>query len=630
MSWMNQLYQTYENNIGRGQDEELSLTPIAHMNANAQLEVTINAEGDFVSAVEVSKENAVTLIPVTESSAGRSSGVAPHALCDTLSYLAGDYKNYCANDKDKKKANEKFSQYMDNLKKWVESAYTNPKAKAIYSYLMKECMIEDLIKAGLVELTEDSCFSNKKVSGQPYERAIVRFRVLGGDRNYSDKTWEDESLIQAYSQYYLYQQAGEQDICYLIGANRTISLNHPKGIVAANYGAKLVSANDGQGYSYRGRFQSAEQSYALSYEASQKIHSALTWLAKKQGVYVGTQDKRTFICWNPQGKKTPDILDAFVFDGEETESVDIPYKKKLIRIFQGYQEQFEDSDDVIIMGLDAATTGRLSITYYHELKASEFWERILYWGATCNWKYLRFNEAKEARFETETPDFRRIVQCAYGREQGGFIDVDDRVLKEQSQRLLKCMLEKQRLPSDIIQALVIRASTPLAYKKRTNREYVLSTACAMIMKDYYDKNKKDMVMKGEEYFMKLDVENNDRSYLFGRLLAVMEKVERSTYDWGEGREPNAIRLQSAYVNHPMQTWKILEDVLNPYFQKLTPGSREYYRRLISEIAGQILKEDEQVLNQRLKENYLLGYYLQRAELNKDKKKEEKKEEKENE
>ncbi len=41
-------------------------------------------------------------------------------------------------------------------------------------------------------------------------------------------------------------------------------------------------------------------------------------------------------------------------------------------------------------------------------------------------------------------------------------------------------------------------------------------------------------------------------------------------------------------------------------------------------------EDEQVLNQRLKENYLLGYYLQRAELNKDKKKEEKKEEKENE
>lgn len=624
MSWMNQLYETYEKNLGKGQNEEVSLTPIAHMNANAQLEVTLTVDGEFVSADEVGREDAVTLIPVTESSAGRSSGAAPHALCDTLSYLAGDYKNYCADEKEKKKAEEKFIKYISALEKWASSFYTNTKVKSIYSYLMKECLINDLVAEKRIELTQDNCFSNKKISGQPYEKALVRFRVIGGNTEYSDKTWEDESLIRAYSGYYLSQQTGEQDTCYLIGEKRTISGNHPKGIVAANYGAKLVSANDGQGYSYRGRFQSAEQSYALSYEASQKVHSALTWLVKKQGVYVGTKDKRTFICWNPKGKKTPDILDAFSFEGEETESVDIPYRKKLLKTFQGYRDQFEDIDDVIVMGLDAATTGRLAITYYHELKASDFWERILEWGETCNWTYLKFNEEKKPYFETETPAFWRIVKCAYGREQGGFIDVDDRVLKEQCQRLLKCMLEKQALPSDLMQTLVARASTPLAYKG-TSREYVLSTACAIIMKYYYDKG---IIKKGEEEYMKLDTENSDRSYLFGRLLAVMERVERSTYDKGEGREPNAIRLQSAYVNHPMQTWRILEDVLNPYFQKLKPGSREYYRRLISQITEQILKEDEKALNQRLKESYLLGYYLQRAELNK--KKEEQKEETENE
>ena len=117
--------------------------------------------------------------------------------------------------------------------------------------------------------------------------------------------------------------------------------------------------------------------------------------------------------------------------------------------------------------------------------------------------------------------------------------------------------------------------------------------------------------------MKLDLENRDRSYLFGRLLAIYEKVERATYE-DETRDPNAIRLQSAYVNHPMQTWKILNDLLTPYFQKLKPGSREHYRRLISEITEQILEEDERKLNQRLKETYLLGYYLQRAELYKKK------------
>ena len=128
--------------------------------------------------------------------------------------------------------------------------------------------------------------------------------------------------------------------------------------------------------------------------------------------------------------------------------------------------------------------------------------------------------------------------------------------------------------------------------------------------------------------MKLDLENHDRSYLFGRLLAVCEKVERITYDRGESREPNAIRLQSAFVNHPMQSWKILEGLLIPYFQKLRPGSREYYKGLISSIVTSFRDEDAVALNQELKETYLLGYYLQRAELNK--KKEEKEEEQENE
>ena len=108
-------------------------------------------------------------------------------------------------------------------------------------------------------------------------------------------------------------------------------------------------------------------------------------------------------------------------------------------------------------------------------------------------------------------------------------------------------------------------------------------------------------------------------------MAVLEKVERITYDAGENREPNAIRLQSAYVNHPLKTWMILEETIKPYFQKLTPGSREYYKRLISEITEKFCEEEPSVLNQGLKETYLLGYYLQRSELNK--KKDENKEEK---
>lgn len=336
---------------------------------------------------------------------------------------------------------------------------------------------------------------------------------------------------------------------------------------------------------------------------------------KKQGVSIGSQNKRTFICWNPEGKKTPDLFDELgLIEDEGILDTDISYRKKLKKVFQGYQDQFEEMDSIIVMGLDAATTGRLSVTYYHELAASDFLANMIYWGQTCNWKYIKFNEKKQPYYTINTPIFRRIVECAFGRERGNFIEVDDKVLKEQTQRLVKCMLERKPVPFDIIHALMLRASSPLAYT-RGNRERVLSTACAMISKFHYEKTRE---RQEEKEKMKLDLENKDRSYLFGRLLAVCEMVERRTYDRGETRDPNAIRLQSAYVNHPMQTWKILEGLLNPYFQKLRPGSREYYRGLISGIVSSFREEDAGILNQGLKEDYLLGYYLQRAELNKKK------------
>ena len=95
MSWMSRLYETYEKNIGKEGKGDTPLTPLAHMYANAQLQVTLDAEGNFAGAKPVDKKEAVTLIPVTEASAGRASGIAPHALSDTLSYLAGDFGDYC-------------------------------------------------------------------------------------------------------------------------------------------------------------------------------------------------------------------------------------------------------------------------------------------------------------------------------------------------------------------------------------------------------------------------------------------------------------------------------------------------------------------------------------------------------
>ena len=611
MSWMSQLYQTYENNkrLAGMSGQGTTLPVIAHKIVNAQIEIVIRDDGRFEGARELKKDDGRTLIPVTEVSEGRTIQIAPHPLSDMLSYVALDYPAYILDEKEKNKSMEKGKAYTQQLLEWKESSNSHPKVKAIYKYIAKGCMIKDLVASGIVVLDEHGMLSQNKVGGQPYEKAMVRFVVLDGSNGgQSPRTWEDSSLMEKYIQYYLNSQEGIKDICYLTGDYKTISVNHPKGIIASNYGAKLISANDTSNFVFRGRFLTSSEACAISYEASQKAHLALTWLIANQGVFVGVKDKRTYICWNPGGKKVPDLADPFSFEEDEAVCYTEPeYKRRLIAGLQGYAERLQNNDDIVIMGLDAATTGRLSITYFNELKASDFLKRLENWGSSCRWYFNFFKTDKTLGERVETPTVKQIVTYAFGTEQGGYIDVNDKVLKEQSQRIYYCMLDGQPLPKDLVQAICYKASSPSAYANRGNYERVLSTACALVCK-YYNERKEGSVK------MELDYNNQNRSYLFGRLLAIAERVEKSTYRNGESRIPNAIRLQTAYVNHPMRTWAVLEGVLIPYYQKLNPASAEFYKKQIEEIVNLLEEKEQDILNKSLEDYYLIGYYAQRRAL----------------
>lgn len=136
--------------------------------------------------------------------------------------------------------------------------------------------------------------------------------------------------------------------------------------------------------------------------------------------------------------------------------------------------------------------------------------------------------------------------------------------------------------------------------------------------------------------MELDLNKKDRDYLFGRLLAVYDKIEEDVFrqeNRKEGKDErltNAIRLQAKYVQRPMDGWKILEGVITPYLSRLPGQKREYYKRVISEIVSSFREEDETNMNRNLGPMYLVGYYLQRDELRnirKDKEETEKTEEK---
>lgn len=115
--------------------------------------------------------------------------------------------------------------------------------------------------------------------------------------------------------------------------------------------------------------------------------------------------------------------------------------------------------------------------------------------------------------------------------------------------------------------------------------------------------------------MSLEPKKQDRSYQYGRLLAVLEKAERDTYSSEESREPNAIRMQPVFSQRPQYASRTLwEQLKKAYLPRLSPASRAFYDRLIGEIVEQISLFPEAEANRPLADTYLLGYYLQRNEL----------------
>lgn len=609
MGWMNMLYDTYvSNTVMAGKtDVKYPLAVVAHKTANAQIELTVTKKGQFGGAALIKKENGKTLIPVTEASAARTNANVPHALCDVLPYVAGDYSEYA----DEKMPGEKFRLYSEALENWAQSKYSDDKVKAVYSYITGKTMVANLVESGILELDENGRLSDKKINGVSHDKLMVRFRVRG---TFPDAVWQDPHLFELYTKYYNSIKPGVTDVCYVNGKSEVISKIHPKGIVASNYGAKLISSNDTENFTYRGRFAEPEQACTISYEASQKAHNALSWLVANQGVTVGSRDKRTYVCWNPKGKEIMQPI-GDTSDDTEDDTDTIPnteqlYKQKLYKTLAGYRNNISENDDIVIIALDAATTGRLSVVYYNELKASDFYDRIERWYGSCIWYFTKFTPEKKAYTEVETPNIKRIVNCAFGTERNIFLETDDKVFKEQFQRIFHCMIDAKPIPKDIVHYLYAKASQPLAFPN--NRSIILSTACAVIRKYYNDSH------KGEELPMELDLNNNDRSYLFGRILAIAEYVERRTYDneKDKGRETNAIRLQAAFVQHPFSVWKSLESALVPYFQdkSVVGGTEHYFKQMLADIVARFKDEDIGRLNNPLGETYLLGYYLQCREL----------------
>ena len=595
-------YNRMEGLAGAESEERKAvLAPVGFITTGVKIAITLTENGEFVKAEHIAdtftdnkgktqKREKKIIIPATEKSAGRTSSSAkftPHPLCDKLMFICPEYK-------------ESYAAYLSQLEEWCNSEYACSEIEAILEY----------VKKGTVRADVASAYGKKAVKDTDF----VCWRVLSDNCAQPEEVWKNQTVINSYINYCQSKAdaSSEKALCYVSGEFVTSAQQHLKGVVSYLPSAKLISANDKENFTYRGRFTDDAEALTMGFISSQKAHNALKWIVSNDGFSFGS---RLIVCWNPKGKKTlnPTVSLFPKFSGTEENPTPTNYRDILAKTVLGYKKELDLTDETVTAIFDASmpNSGRLAVCYYSEMAAYDFLERLRFWDETAAWIHPAYG--------VTSPALKNIVDAAYGvlrkENEKQKTETDEKVLSEAMQRLLLCRLERSPFPADIMRCAVQKCSSLQLYDndgKSKNRDEQLFTTCAIIKKYRYDRFK-------EEWIMALEPEKKNRSYQFGRLLAVLEKAERDAFDSDddsdEKREPNAMRMQMLFVKRPMYAAKlIIEQLKNAYYPRLKPGTRNRYDKLIGEIMLVISGCPEGETGKPLGEEYLMGYYLQKNAL----------------
>lgn len=631
MSLLNRLYETYNRCLENDSvdnckniDNETVLLPLFHTNKRSNgtdiIEITINGDAKFIDAQYLPKDDWI-IFPVTEDSIARSSGPAPHPLCDSFKYLShihsGNHKGYL--------------EVLENWYVYSQNEGTCQELAVIRDYVTKTNIIEDITnsiyKGKNPSLEEYKLTYFEEKNGKAEEKTVNLEKIFITFKLELDKTITVTKSRKLHHNFEQYQRellnAKDQSMCDVSNLSQYCTVKH-RGLLG---NSKMIGVSNNN-WTYYGRFKEGKEVISIGYETSQKIHNMLKYLMDNPRTSRFMGENAYLINWfsgNISNDENIDILDEY--------EINTPTKIASAFVL-GEADRLNENNQYYVLILDKISNGRISIKYFRGLGKSDLYERVKHWYETISWNAYSYYKKE---FIEKTFPLYRLAELTYGteREEKGKdrkIKCDDKLKKVTIERLLPCIIDRKPFPRDIQRRMVENATRRMSYKNKSNWNDILEAACALIKKcnaDYGDENKKEVSTM-------LDKENTDRSYLYGRLLAIGEKVEKDTYekrhaeaeiqdiakeqdknetngDNGNKRLTNAERLWTVYTRRPATTWMLLEEKLMPYYAKLAKTNKgSYYRMLVSEIMNNL--EPMADNNKKLSENFVLGYYHQRKDL----------------
>ncbi|KFJ04038.1 type I-C CRISPR-associated protein Cas8c/Csd1 [Bifidobacterium subtile] len=601
------------------------LLPLHHTTLKTQLCVTLDQNG-VLRRIEKDSKDVTIVVPCTEKSMGRSgTKPVPHPLCDQLQYV------------DKAYDADKFALYMRQLDSWKGE---NAKLNAIYRYLSEHSISADAQHFDLDLYNPDGVSDDSSEPKSNEQDAKSRFnkdRKLGvrfsvevpGD--HTPHIWEDRAIRDLW----IAHQSNTGEKIGVDDFGETLyepADSFPKKIVSVDGNAKLISANDNTNFTFRGRFSDKSEALRIDKLTSQKVHSTLSWIVSNNGDATDTQD---IVIWavggdpadvvKPEGDSS-ELFAQFHGSEERTESeqqtearhqIDTDYAEKFAGILRGYgdaQILTKHGRKVVLAIFDAATSGRLSVTFYRELDSGKYLESILRWHIDSAWPLIRFTyDEKKKSKPVEyigAPSFDNIVKCAYAVDERSSASYK-RFSKNVKKELIECMFGSHDLPSSLLRSAFHRVTRPMGYSSTSAWSRNFEIACSLW--------KKHFVQERTIVTMELDVTRTDRDYLYGRLLALADDFESGVlYQQGilDTRPTNAVKLMSNFVAKPYSTWGNLWKQLVPYMKSANIKTLKRANRFQDDVDDvmALFRDGDYDISDALSPLFLLGYSSQRRVL----------------
>lgn len=527
------------------------------------INLVITREGKLVEHNWVPKGE-VILFPVTEDSSARSSGVAPHPLVDNASYLLRD-------------GSARSEAYLEQLEAWL--AYEdNDFVRIIRDFIKDGKALQNVFEGLNPEPIDEKIKKEDPEKAKRLEEdrkkkinALRKIYFTFSIAGYKDlKNVGVSENIDLQKQFRAYvNHLNEEDperkkiTCNLSGKSDYLCVKHQPLMGTA----RLVSQITANGENYLGRFSEADQNIKIGMETSQKVHLMAKYLLSGENTRRWLGEQVNMVSWfsddicNESGidvtktvetsNKGLGILPKKRKESNVAPSIADEVTKNIVQSFTAGRSKFSDDANYYIAIFDKVSNGRVAAKYFKTLSVSRLKENLVNWQKKYHWR----GYGKESKDTDFTPSPRRIVLAAYGTEREGGLEISKKTfLTNQYQSILAALVEGRDIPSNFERALAMNVRN----RNRYDKTWMEVKFCALAILKH----------KGGFGEAMLNRENTDRSYLFGRLLAIFERIEASTFDRESDRTTNAEKMWTSYTNHPATIMMRLRDLLKPYERKL--------------------------------------------------------------